>query len=243
MQKVSIIIPSYNRFNLLMDTLTSIKSQTYKNIEIIVINDGSKQEEYYKYDWKQNGIKIIHLEKNSKQKFGFGCDGGYQRNFGMGVAQGFYIAFCDDDIIWFPEKLSLQIAAMEKTGTKMSSTEGLYGIGIYDPAKTYKKYNLEQNFAVLQHIYKSKNSTCLEGGLPDIWDLNFLRIHNCIISSSVIIEKSIVDKVGNFDIRSTGDEDYNYWLRALAHTKSVYVNTVCFYHNGSSEQTQSSKKN
>ena len=72
--KVSVIIPTYNRFNYLMNTIRSIKLQTYKNIEIIVVNDCSTQEEYYEYDW--NDIKIIHLNTNSKEIFGFNCAAG-----------------------------------------------------------------------------------------------------------------------------------------------------------------------
>jgi glycosyltransferase involved in cell wall biosynthesis len=50
MEKVSVIVPTYNRFNYLMNTIESIKKQTYKNLEIILVNDKSTQEEYYNYD-------------------------------------------------------------------------------------------------------------------------------------------------------------------------------------------------
>ena len=60
MDKISVIIPSFNRFKYLLNTIKSIKEQTYKNIEIIVINDKSSQKEYYEYDWDLNNIKIIH---------------------------------------------------------------------------------------------------------------------------------------------------------------------------------------
>lgn len=102
---VSVIIPTYNRFTYLLNTIESIKNQTYKNIEIIVVNDRSTQKEYYEYDW--NGVTVIHLEKNSKDIFGFACPGGYQRNYGINIASGKYIAFCDDDDIWFPTKLEI----------------------------------------------------------------------------------------------------------------------------------------
>ena len=108
MDKISVIIPTYNRFNFLLNTIKSIKEQTYKNIEIIVVNDCSQEKEYYKYDWKINNIIIIHLEENSKNKFGFAC-AGFVRNKGIEISSGKYIAFCDDDDIWFPEKLKLQI--------------------------------------------------------------------------------------------------------------------------------------
>ena len=110
-EKVSVIIPTFNRFKYLLNTLNSVKNQTHNNLEIIVINDKSTQKEYYSYDWKANNINIIHLEKNSKDIFGYGCVG-YVRNKGIEKSTGKYIAFCDDDDIWFPNKIELQIVLL-----------------------------------------------------------------------------------------------------------------------------------
>ena len=196
MERVSVIIPTFNRFNFLLNTINSIKSQTHGNIEIIVVNDCSTQEEYYDYNWNDNRINIIHLEKNTKETFGFAC-AGYVRNKGIENSSGKYIAFCDDDDIWFPRKLELQINYMKKTGCKMSSTDGLFGLGAYDNSKSYKKYNAEECFETLKNIYKMKYSNLLDNGFPEIWDRNFLEIHNCVICSSVLMEKEIFEKINN----------------------------------------------
>ena len=228
MKLVSVIIPTYNRFQYLQNTLESVKLQTYKNIEIIVVNDRSTQEEYYKYNWEENGIKIIHLENNSKKTFGFACPGGYQRNFGIDLAKGEYIAFCDDDDIWFPQKLEKQIEAMQRTGCKMSSTEGLHGRGVFDPRKTYGKYNSEIHIDILRSIFRKKNYDLQD--FPEIWTKDFVKIHNCMICSSVILEREIIDKTGKFIVAKTG-EDYEYWLRALKFTSSVYVSDASVYYD------------
>ena len=188
MECVSVIIPTFNRFKFLLNTIQSIKSQTYDNIEIIVVNDRSSQKEYYEYDWEENNIRIIHLEKNSKDIFGYVCHG-LVRNNGINLASGKYIAFCDDDDIWFPNKIELQLKAMLLSGCKMSSIDGLIGNGVFDSKQTYKKYNAEACYNTLQQIYKRYNSNLLDTGFPDIWNLDFLKIHNCIICSSVVIEK------------------------------------------------------
>lgn len=230
MERVSVIIPTYNRFKYLMLTLESIKKQTYTNLEIIVVNDKSTQKEYYDYDWEADNIIIIHLDQNSKQKFGYAC-AGYVRNRGIERSTGKYIAFCDDDDKWFPNKIKLQINAMAKSGCKMSSTDGLIGKGVYDINKKYKKYNAEHCYKTLQKIYKKKGSNLLEKGFPKIWSLNFLKIHNCMICSSVLIEKNILDKIKNFKNKKPPGEDYDCWLRALEHTDSVYIKDICFYYN------------
>jgi teichuronic acid biosynthesis glycosyltransferase TuaG len=231
MNKVSVIIPSYNRFEELLNAITSIKKQTYKNIEIIVVNDKSSQKEYYNYDWAKENIKIIHLNKNTRSIFGYPC-AGYVRNLGIKIADGKYIAFCDDDDIWFPKKIELQLEAMKKTGCKMSSTDGLIGIGIYNSKKSYQKFNAECNLETIKNKFKKIGSKIMNNGFPNIWDYKFLKIHNCIACSSVLIEKEILNKINNMKNLRNGLEDYNCWLRCLKFTNNVYLKDICFYYNG-----------
>ena len=148
MDLVSVIIPTFNRFKYLLNTIKSVKKQTYSNIEIIVINDCSTEKDYYDYDWNGNNIKIIQLEKNSKKIFGYGCVG-FVRNKGIEIASGKYIAFCDDDDIWFPNKIELQIKEISKTNCKMCSTDGLIGKGVFKDNNKYKKYNAEYYYKKL----------------------------------------------------------------------------------------------
>jgi hypothetical protein len=226
--KVSVIIPTFNRFKYLLNAIKSVKEQTYKNIEIIVINDCSTQKEYYEYDWED--VKIIHLNKNSKEIFGFACPS-FVRNEGIRKSSGKYIAFLDDDDVWFPHKIHLQLNAMNKSECRMSSTDGLIGKGVYDITKSYLKYNAEHYYKELQNIYKINGSNLLENGFSDIWNLSFLKIHNCIICSSVLIEKEILDKINNFSLIRPPGEDYNCWLKSLEHTECVYVPRSCLYYD------------
>lgn len=230
MEKVSVIIPTYNRFNFLINTLNSIKQQTYKNIEIIVVNDCSNENEYYSYDWENQGIKIIHLEENSKKKFGYASPG-YVRNKGIEVATGYYIAFCDDDDIWFPNKIEIQMNAINKTGCKMSCTDGLIGQGIYSDENKYLKYNEECFLNAIKKIYLRKKSRALVSGFPDIWTYSFLIIHNCIICSSVLVEKTLLNKIGNFSTKKPPGEDYETWLKILRYTNCIYLKDTCFYYD------------
>ncbi len=232
MELVSVIIPTYNRFKFLLNTIESVKNQTYKNFEIIVINDCSTESEYYTYDWNTQypDIKIIHLVINSKKKFNFAC-AGYVRNEGIKIAKGKYIAFCDDDDIWFPIKLELQIEAMKKNSCKMSSTDGLIGNGCFDINKKYNIYNGDFYYDTLIDIYRKRGPHLLVNDeLPNIFNQEFIKIHNIIICSSVIIEKEILDKINNFNLINR-NEDWDCWIRALEHTNCVYVKDICFYYD------------
>jgi len=135
---------------------------------------------------------------------------------------------------------------MIKTECKMSCTDGLIGNGVHNPNKKYLPYNAKHNinivfgiskrnakhyYRTLLSIYIKKGSNLLRKGFPDIWTLDFLKIHNCIICSSVLIEKDILDKISNFKNVKNGQEDYDCWLRALEHTNCVYVKDICFYYD------------
>jgi len=229
MDKVSVIIPTFNRFNYLLNAIDSVKKQTYKNVEIIVVNDCSTEKEYYDYDFGKDVI-VIHLEKNSKSIFGYAC-AGYVRNQGINASTGDYIAFLDDDDIWFPNKIEIQLNKMKETNCEMSCTEGLIGNGTYNKDKNYLVYNRQHYFNVLREIYRIAGSELLEKGFPFIWDLKFLKIHNCCITSSVVIKKNIINKIGNFKEIINAKEDYDCWLRALEHTNCVYIKDICFYYD------------
>ena len=109
--ELSVVIPSYNRFKYLLNAIESINLQCYDNLEIIVVNDGSDDPEYQTHKFQSN-VKVIHLEQNQKEIHGFGP--GSIRNFGINEAQGEYIAFLDDDDVWLPNKLNIQLERMLK---------------------------------------------------------------------------------------------------------------------------------
>ena len=135
---VSVIIPSYNRFEYLLNAVNSVKNQTYKNYEIIVVNDESSQKEYYEYAIED--INLINIKKKDYPDWG----GSRQplRNIGAEIAKGEYLAFLDDDDMWMNNKLELQINEMLKNNYLFSSTEGYYGEGVFDKNTSYELYNL-----------------------------------------------------------------------------------------------------
>ena len=235
--KVSVIIPSYNRFNYLLNAINSVKNQSYKNLEIIVINDGSEQKEYYDYNFDDN-IKIVHLKENQKKIHGFGP--GSIRNFGVSEASGDYLAFLDDDDIWLKNKIELQIKQMQDNKVKMSSTEGFFGFGTYNKNNKYPLYNKEHYFKDLKYIYR-KTKYITKGKLPNIWNYDFINIHNCFITSSVIVDKEIFDTMGGFRNLPLW-ADYDCWLGLLRFTDSIYLDEPLFYYDAGHGDGRNYKK-
>ena len=228
--KISIIIPSYNRFDFLNNAIKSVKEQTYKNVEIIVINDGSTDERYKTIEIE--GINILHQEKNSKDLFGF-ANINYIRNIGIKYSTGKYIAFLDDDDYWLPRKLELQMKYMKENNCKMSSTDGYIGNGIYDSNNKYKKYLSVKFYDGLLVKYRNNNGIhhFKNNEFPDIWTLDFIKIHNCFITSSIIFKKELINEIGMMPEVKPPAEDYKMWLKLLTKTNSAYVKEPCFYYD------------
>src|SRR5579862_5002510 len=118
MDLISIIIPTFQRFENVQKSINSVLSQTYKNIEIIVIDDCSSDTRYKTLDdiYKNNSnIKILHLTVNQKDKFKSAYAQGQTRNEGIKISTGNYLAFLDDDDVFCDvNKLETQLLYMKK---------------------------------------------------------------------------------------------------------------------------------
>ena len=111
---ISVIIPTYNRENIITRAIDSVIHQTYKNWELIIVDDGSKDktEEVIKPYLKNHKVSY-HYQKNKGV-----CEA---RNYGIKKAKGEYIAFLDSDDEFEENKLSVQLCEMKKHNINSSS--------------------------------------------------------------------------------------------------------------------------
>lgn len=109
---VTAVIPTYKRPNQLKRAIDSCLSQTYSNIEIIVVDDNSPETEY-----RETTEKVRHLYNNNKKvkyiQHDKNRNGSAARNTGLANAIGKHITFVDDDDILYQEKLSKQVAILD----------------------------------------------------------------------------------------------------------------------------------
>lgn len=125
--KVSVIIPFYSNVKWLEQAIDSVLDQTYNNYEIIVINDGSKENVEPILQKYEDDVNYYYKENGGPSS---------ARNLGIEKAKGDYIAFLDSDDLWLPQKLEVQLKKMIDSGCKWSycaySTFGDGKESVYD---------------------------------------------------------------------------------------------------------------
>lgn len=237
---ISVIIPTYNRYNQLIAAVKSVKNQTYRNIEIIIVDDCSTDETATissNVGGDFENCTIIHLSQNSRQKFGYPC-AGYVRNMGAKMASGKYLAFLDDDDIWLPNKLHKQLKSLDKYDSYMSCTDGYIGADNTNDLdmsqiEKYSHYNGQHYFEEICNIYERAGKTLFvnkDDGFASFWTKEMIEIHNCVITSSVLIDSELFSHLKGFSPLKNGEEDWDLWKRALDFTECIYVYMPCFYY-------------
>ncbi len=231
---VSVIIPSYNRYKWLCDAVESVKKQTYKNIEIIIVNDFSNDKQYYplKFSGKTNNefntvLQIDLNKKNcSRTLFGSPC-GAYCRNIGIKNSKGKYICFLDDDDYWLPNKVEIQIDRMKKNNKLFSLTNTF----IMHKRIEYNRFNY------LDYIENTTNNICytkdkiINVNLPKVWNNLFFKNNNYGTTSSSMISRKIIDTIGlmtetpNWGIKKGIYQDWDYWKRITRKYDCLYIDT------------------
>ncbi|WP_276501952.1 glycosyltransferase family 2 protein [Terrimonas pollutisoli] len=127
---VSVIMPTYNRAGLIMETIDSIQSQTYQNWELIIVDDGSEDNTGEKIA----GIKDERIQFHRAGRIGIG---GKVKNIGLQKAKGELIAFMDSDDLWAPTKLEKQVVALQQYPEAGFSLTGGYNFRVPDQPLEY----------------------------------------------------------------------------------------------------------
>lgn len=192
---VSVIVPVYNRAELVGATLESILAQTYRNIEIIAVNDGSTDSSLKvlkayadKYPEK---VKVIDQQNTGQVR---------ARNNGIQHAQGEFIAFLDSDDTWAAEKLELQIPLF-------NPETGLVYCGINE---------VDQHNSIIRTV------PCEAGIRGSIHSK--LLVRNRMTGGSVVVSRTALESVGVFDESLQAAENWDLWIRIARDFKVNYIN-------------------
>ncbi|MCJ7700731.1 MAG: glycosyltransferase [Anaerolineales bacterium] len=197
MPTVSVIIPTFNRAAYIREAIDSVRDQSYQDLEIIVVDDGST-------DGTQ-GL-LTSLEKEGILKYVYQENKGQSaaRNHGIRIAKGKYIAFLDSDDLFLPEKLEIQVNCLE-----INPDSGLVHSSYIRVDEQGAPFALREPFYLSGWIY------------PDI----LLHWSVLIAIPAVLVRTDIIRKVGGFDEHMMRSPNEDLWRRIARITPFMVLKT------------------
>ena len=216
--KFSVIIPLYNKAPYVRKALETVCAQTYREYEIIVINDGSTDNSAIIAEDYLNGVEGISYKILSQQNAGVSA----ARNNGIAQASGDYIAFLDADDWWEPtflEKMAQHIEDYPEAGLYASNY--MY----YKPGKTRVAVNnIETGYFNYPKAY-------YEGGAMPV------------TSISVVIPRKVLDETGGFPLGIKLGEDFLLWAKIAMQYKVAFLNEPLAWYNNDVPATLRATRN
>lgn len=200
MEHVSIIIPTYNRADVIANSIQSILDQTYKQYELLIVDDGSTDDTASVIESLYNErIRYIKLPENKGVAAA--------RNEGIRQAKYDYIAFQDSDDYWHKDKLEKQMDFLTKHP---------------EIALLYCPYECQKNDGSV--IIVPNNDIPLSEKQGNIYEYMLRR--NTIGTPSVLLRKEALDKSGYFNETLTCLEDWELFLRISKHCEIAFLDEV-----------------
>lgn len=181
---ISVVIPCYNSERYIHEAIKSAIAQTYSNIEVIVVDDGSTD----------RSASIIASITDPRLRYCYQENSGLSaaRNTGMKNSKGTYIAFLDSDDVWLPNKLEKQYGFLKTHDVVFCSYFKIDGEG-----KVINERDSSRKYVEKQLKYKLLKENGISGS-----------------GSSVVLSMKVVDSIGFFDESLRFGEDWEYWTRA-----------------------------
>lgn len=202
---VSVIVPLYNSAKVLEETLRSILAQTYRNIEVLLIDDGSKDETpavARRFALEDDRVRYLPKENGGV---------GSARNFGIEHSQGELIALCDHDDLWDPNKLERQIPSFEnpRVGLVCCGSRAMYK----DDQGSVLRVSSHRRFLTENHFDR-------------------LLEKNRVPACTAVVRKECFSTVGLFNASPDmhGVDDWHMWIRIANRYEIIQVPEVLATH-------------
>jgi glycosyltransferase involved in cell wall biosynthesis len=196
---ISIILPTFNRSRYLPLALDSILAQTYRDLEVIVVDDGSTDDTEQVVMPYSGQIKYIYQENQGR---------GAARNVGLQYATGEYIAFLDSDDLWHPDKLERQVPVLEANADSAfvhGPVDVIDENGCKDEKGTKNILRLFKKAGRSGFSYENLIDSCL------------------IFMSAILVKKECFRTVGVFDRSLRILEDLDWYLRVARRYRIAYL--------------------
>lgn len=232
---VSVIIPTYNRASLLSRAIDSVLAQTYANVEIVVVDDGSTDHTQTVLGGYRDRIRSIRTENRGAS---------HARNVGMRASVGKYLAFLDSDDTYYPYKLSLQVDFMERhpaIGMVSSDFSGVLNDGTvlenhlkqYHTTYEAMQWGFEDVYEEREDIFFGELGRTVACYTGDIFDL--VVRNSLVMSNTILIRREVLDVVGYQNEAYRIAQDYDYVVRICKRFRVALIDIPTYrlyYHDG-----------
>lgn len=195
---VSVVIATYNMGQYLADAIQSVLSQTWDNLELIIVDDGSTDNTPAVIEPFLTDDRVRYLPQQN-------CGQPKAKNAGIRACRGDFIAFCDGDDLWEPEKLALQIPCLLENPS----------VGV-----VYSRVNyMDQSGVFLRHDTPQGHS----GKITEQ-----LIVYNFIPFGTAMVRRSVLDDCGVFDESLPMGIDWDLWLRISTRWEFLFLPRVTY---------------
>ncbi|MFP4845468.1 glycosyltransferase family 2 protein [Winogradskyella sp. PE311] len=204
----SVVITVYNKAAFIRSTIASVLAQSFKDFEVIIINDGSTDESAEIINsFNDNRLRLISTKNQGASK---------ARNTGIEEAKYQYIALLDGDDIWHSDYLNAVYNAIIKFPDAY-----IFSVAI---AQKYKHKTVPVNYS-----FKQKELYAI---------YNYFKAsqkYTILTSSSIVFHKSVLDKTGYFDTTIVSGQDTDMWIRFGLFYEVVFINRELVLYNYNNE--------
>lgn len=201
---VSVVLPTYNRRKLVTRAVQSVLEQSYRNLELIVVDDGSSDATGEALEYFTGDPRFHYLYQSNKGQSA-------ARNRAIDRSCGEYIAFLDSDNYWLPEKLERQLEFLGRH----DGFEILYSeiIPVEESGARMAKRSIPR----------------FSGRI-----LEQLLVSNCVTNNTALVKRSCFEEMGKFDEGLRYCEDYDLWLRFATRYRFLYhpCDVACYCYEG-----------
>ncbi len=217
--KISVVIPAFNRVNLVVRAIQSVLVQSYAPHEVIVVDDGSTDDTVANIKQEFPQVKLV-----SRSRPGQPQGVSRARNIGIQLATGDWIALLDSDDEWCKHKLTAQVTALTRSSPPSPQLPDQSGYQICHTDETWIRHGKYVN-PMKKHAK------------PNGWIFEQCLALCCVSPSSVLVKKTLLKRVGLFDESLPACEDYDLWLRIFSQLPVLLVaEKLLIKHGGHADQ-------
>jgi glycosyltransferase involved in cell wall biosynthesis len=196
MPRVSVVMPSYNHAPYIRDAIISVLSQTVKDIELIVVDDGSS-------DNSNEVISSVTDDRLHHVPLSTNVGACEAMNIAIGMSRGDYVAVCNSDDVWEHDKLERQVCVMEQ----MPSVSAVFSnVSWINEAGTLLPDNELPDIA---NVFSRENRSRFA------WLRELVEEGNCLCHPSVLIKRSVYENIGVLNNLLRQLPDLDIWIRLL----------------------------